>query len=32
MFINLHLMQYFRLEHGDLVSCRCFMTFYDDCE
>ena len=32
MTINSHFMQYFLLEHGDLISCMYFETFYDDFE
>ena len=32
MIINFDLMQYtcILLEHDNLISCKCFVTFYDD--
>ena len=32
MIINFHFMQLCCLEHDDLMSCKCFVTFYDDFE
>ena len=32
MIINFHFMQYSWLEQDDLISCKCFVTFYDDFE
>ena len=32
MIINFHFMQYLLLEHDDLISCKSFVTFYDDFE
>ena len=32
MIINFNYVQYFLLEHDDLISCKCFVTFYDDFE
>ena len=32
MIINFHFMQYAWLKHDDLISCKCFVTFYDDFE
>ena len=32
MVINFHFIQYFLLEHEDLISCKCFVTFYDEFE
>ena len=30
MIIHFHFMQYSWLEHDDLISCKYFVTFYDD--
>ena len=30
MITNFHFMQYSRLEQDDFVSCKYFVTFYDD--
>ena len=30
MIINFHFMQYFFVEHYGLISCKYFVTFYDD--
>ena len=30
MIINFPFMQHFLLEHDDLISCKYFVTFYDD--
>ena len=32
MIINFHFMQYFSLEHDEFISCKYFVTFYDDFE
>ena len=32
MIIKFHFVQYFLLEHDDLISCKYFVTFYDDFE
>ena len=32
MILNFHFMQYSLLEHDDLISCKCFVTLYDDFE
>ena len=30
MIIKFHFMQFSCLEHDDLISCKWFVTFYDD--
>ena len=30
MIINFHFLQLSLLEHGDLISCKYFVTFYND--
>ena len=30
MIINFHFMQHFSIEYDDLISCKYFVTFYDD--
>ena len=30
MMMTFHLMQWFLFKHDDLISCKYFMTFYDD--
>ena len=30
MIINFHFLEYSLLEHDDLISCKCFVTFYND--
>ena len=32
MIINFHFMQHFLLEHDDLISCKYFVTVYNDSE
>ena len=32
MIVKFHFKQYFGLDHDDVISCKCFMTFYDDFE
>ena len=32
MITHFHFMQYFLLEHDDLISGKCFVTLYDDFE
>ena len=30
MIINIHFLQHFLLEQDDLISCKYFVTFYND--
>ena len=32
MIIKFHFMQYSLLEHDDMITRKCFVTFYDDFE
>ena len=32
MIINFHFLQYFLLEHDDLISCKYVVTFYENFE
>ena len=32
MIIDFHSLQYFLLEHDDLISCKYFVTFYENFE
>ena len=32
MIKEFHSMQYYCLEHDDLISCKCFVTLYDEFE
>ena len=32
MVINFHFLQYFLLEHDDMISCKYYKTFYENFE